>query len=116
MIISDPYVFKYPTSTGKYNQNRISDAAAEMTYVAGDNKKTVLILHWWYPKKENHGTADADVYATSWDKGKPLVDGMGGWNCSDSGGGNRLSTYNSSDPTKPEPKLWAKIQLKNRGG
>ena len=85
-----------------------------MAYVAGDDKKTVLILWWWFPEEVIHGTADADTYEVSWDKGKPLVDGMGGFNYS--GGGNRLSTYNSSDPTKPEPKLWAKIQLKNRGG
>ena len=115
VIITDPYVYKEDeTDTGKYNQNRISDVASEMEYVAGENKKTVLILWWWFPKLDNHGTADADVYATSWDKGKPLVDGIGGFNYS--GSGNRLSTYNSADPTKPEPKLWAKIQLKNRGG
>ena len=114
VIITDPYVYKERSSTGKYNQNRISDVAAEMAYVAGEDKKTVLILWWWFPEKEVHGTADADVYATSWDKGKPLVDGMGGFNYS--GGGNRLSTYNSSDPSKPEPKLWDKIQEKNRGG
>ena len=111
VIITDPYVYK--SGQGKKNQNRIKVTGEEMNRVAGTDKKTVLIFWWWFPERDDHGTADADTYADSWDEGVSVgVSGLGGFNFSESAAEedpNALSSYQSSGPVHD---LWEKIKEK----
>ena len=117
VIIADPFVYKKPPEgekgRGKYNQNRISDTATEMKYVAGSEKKTILIFWWWNPADPS-SIADPTVYGLSWDKGIDAeVSGLGGFNFSEtlSGGDvNALSTY--GQPEGPVPDLWKEVKCK----
>ena len=118
VVITDPFV--HPgTRAGKYNQNRISDAAAELIYVTrGDGKRSVLILWWWDPNEDNPapGANTSVLFGNSFDKAAESdVDGIGGWNFS--GSGNDLNSFTSDDPAKTQKirALWSAIKSKNSG-
>ena len=114
VIIADPFTY----ATGdKTNQNRISDTAAEMKYIAGSEKKTILIFWWWDPADPSK-IADPTVYGLSWDKGIDAeVSGLGGFNFSETFRNseeelvtNVLSTYGPS--SGPVRALWNEVKRK----
>lgn len=104
-------MFDADGSSDKKNQNRISDAAAELLHVAGDDKKAILIFWWWNPKEDPpvDSAVSYTTYGLSWDKAvRAGVNGLGGWNFS--GSGNVLSTY--VEPSGKVLALWNQVKAK----
>ena len=115
VLISDPFVYpKKGTGTGtQTNQGRITDVAAELKYLVGDTKKSVIVLFWWYPPDGSTASTGA-TYGASFDLAKDEVDGLSGFNFA--GGGQRLSSYDAGTP--PEIRrvieLWNMTKCKNQ--
>lgn len=99
IISSDPFV-KDNTGT---NQKRITDCAAEMKRLAGDTKKTLVILWWWAPDHPISTAINKCIFAASFDTADDAdVNGIGGFNFSGSEGKLNQDT-----------DLWDKITEKN---
>ena len=88
-----------------------------MKYVAGSEKKTILIFWWWDPA-DPPSIADPTVYGLSWQKGIDAeVSGLGGFNFSETFRNaeeelvtNVLSTF--GQPSGPVPDLWKEVKCK----